>query len=47
MNCEVALYNPSANFSDWTIAGKYHYHTGSVEDVMFSPKEDYAFASCN
>jgi len=46
---KIYLYRPlSEGFSDWAKdISPYVYHSGSVEDLQFSPRDEALFASCS
>ena len=48
MDKRMTLYTPiDENCSDWTKdSHPYIVHGDSVEDIQFSPKDDYLIASC-
>ena len=46
LNGEVAIIS-SESLTNWVSEGLYHYHKGSVEDLVFSPSEKNVLATCS
>lgn len=46
MEGKVTVLANNENYTSWSKQTTYSYHKGSVEDIMFSPDQDFVFASC-